>query len=384
MIEVPRAALRANRIALNCDFFSFGTNDLTQMTYGYSRDDMGTFLPVYIAEGILPEDPFSSLDQYGVGELVAIGTRRGREVKPKLKVGVCGEHGGDPRSIEFFNHVGLDYVVLLAVPRSGRAAGGGAGVARREERRRPRPPHRGKHAGGACHDASCLRDGPPEPPADLVLVSAKIWTGDPKNPEAEALAVRGGRIVAVGIGRRDRARSRARRRSSSTASGAASFPGFIDCHTHMSSGGFDLLALDLRQTKDGAEFTRMLAAYAKTRPAGEWLTDGAWDQKQWTPPRPADEGPARSGDRRPPDVPLAPGRPHDGLQQPGAEARGRHGGDARSAGRRDRARTRRASRRACSRTARWTSSGRSARRAPHAEIVGRAARRDEARRRSSA
>ena len=110
MIEVPRAALRANRIALNCDFFSFGTNDLTQMTYGYSRDDMGTFLPVYIAEGILPEDPFSSLDQYGVGELVAIGTRRGREVKPKLKIGVCGEHGGDPRSIEFFNHVGLDYV----------------------------------------------------------------------------------------------------------------------------------------------------------------------------------------------------------------------------------------------------------------------------------
>ncbi len=110
MIEVPRAALRANRIAVNCDFFSFGTNDLTQMTYGYSRDDMGTFLPVYIAEGILPEDPFSSLDQYGVGELVAIGTRRGREVKPKLKVGICGEHGGDPRSIEFFNHVGLDYV----------------------------------------------------------------------------------------------------------------------------------------------------------------------------------------------------------------------------------------------------------------------------------
>ena len=110
MIEVPRAALRANRIALNCDFFSFGTNDLTQMTYGYSRDDAGTFLPAYIAEGILPEDPFASLDQYGVGELIAIATRRGREVKPKLKIGVCGEHGGDPRSIEFFNHVGLDYV----------------------------------------------------------------------------------------------------------------------------------------------------------------------------------------------------------------------------------------------------------------------------------
>ena len=137
MIEVPRAALRANRIALNCDFFSFGTNDLTQMTYGYSRDDMGTFLPVYIAEGILPEDPFASLDQYGVGELVTLGTRRGREVKPKLKVGVCGEHGGDPRSIEFFHHAGLDYVscspfrvpvARLAAARAALADQAGAGV----------------------------------------------------------------------------------------------------------------------------------------------------------------------------------------------------------------------------------------------------------------
>jgi pyruvate,orthophosphate dikinase len=110
MIEVPRAALRANRLALTCDFFSFGTNDLTQLTYGYSRDDATSFLPAYIAEGILREDPFASLDQYGVGELVALGTRRGREAKPGLKVGVCGEHGGDPRSIEFFHNVGLDYV----------------------------------------------------------------------------------------------------------------------------------------------------------------------------------------------------------------------------------------------------------------------------------
>ncbi|MEO8431359.1 MAG: pyruvate, phosphate dikinase [Acidobacteriota bacterium] len=110
MIEVPRAALRANRIALNCDFFSFGTNDLTQLTYGYSRDDAASFLPIYIAEGILQEDPFASLDQYGVGELVSLATRRGREAKPGLKIGVCGEHGGDPRSIEFFHTVGLDYV----------------------------------------------------------------------------------------------------------------------------------------------------------------------------------------------------------------------------------------------------------------------------------
>jgi len=134
MIEVPRAALRANRIALNCDFFSFGTNDLTQLTYGYSRDDATSFLPAYIAEGILPEDPFVSLDQYGVGELVSLATRRGREAKPGLKVGVCGEHGGDPRSIEFFHNVGLDYVscspfrVPIARLAAARAALAGASV----------------------------------------------------------------------------------------------------------------------------------------------------------------------------------------------------------------------------------------------------------------
>ena len=110
MIEIPRAALRAGRIAENCDFFSFGTNDLTQMTYGYSRDDAASFLPAYIEAGILPEDPFASLDQHGVGELVMIATKRGREARPNLKVGVCGEHGGDPRSIEFFHQAGLDYV----------------------------------------------------------------------------------------------------------------------------------------------------------------------------------------------------------------------------------------------------------------------------------
>jgi pyruvate,orthophosphate dikinase len=110
MIEIPRAALRADRIAEKADFFSFGTNDLTQMTYGYSRDDAATFLPAYIEKGILPDDPFASIDVDGVGELVAIATERGRKTNPKLKVGVCGEHGGDPRSIEFFHGVGLDYV----------------------------------------------------------------------------------------------------------------------------------------------------------------------------------------------------------------------------------------------------------------------------------
>ncbi len=110
MIEIPRAALRAAEIAEKADFFSFGTNDLTQMTFGFSRDDAASFLPAYIEKGILPEDPFMSLDASGVGELVAIATERGRKTNPKLKVGVCGEHGGDPRSIAFFHDVGLDYV----------------------------------------------------------------------------------------------------------------------------------------------------------------------------------------------------------------------------------------------------------------------------------
>jgi len=110
MIEVPRAALRAKEIGESADFFSFGTNDLTQMTFGYSRDDAATFLPAYIEKGILPEDPFATLDQSGVGELIAMATQRGRQANPKLKVGICGEHGGDPRSVEFCHAMGLDYV----------------------------------------------------------------------------------------------------------------------------------------------------------------------------------------------------------------------------------------------------------------------------------
>ncbi len=110
MIEIPRAALTANEIAEVADFFSFGTNDLTQLTYGYSRDDVNTFLPDYIAQDILPVDPFQSLDQSGVGQLVEMGLVRGRETNPGLKVGICGEHGGDPASVVFCHNVGLDYV----------------------------------------------------------------------------------------------------------------------------------------------------------------------------------------------------------------------------------------------------------------------------------
>jgi len=110
MIEIPRAALTADEVAGVADFFSFGTNDLTQLTYGYSRDDINGFLPDYIHRGILEKDPFQSIDVNGVGRLVDIAVREGRMVKPKLKLGVCGEHGGDPASVEFFDHVGLDYV----------------------------------------------------------------------------------------------------------------------------------------------------------------------------------------------------------------------------------------------------------------------------------
>jgi pyruvate,orthophosphate dikinase len=110
MIEIPRAALIADRIAESAEFFSFGTNDLTQMTFGYSRDDAGKFLPVYLDKGILKHDPFQVLDREGVGQLVRMGVERGRITRPNLKVGICGEHGGEPSSVEFCHSVGMNYV----------------------------------------------------------------------------------------------------------------------------------------------------------------------------------------------------------------------------------------------------------------------------------
>jgi pyruvate,orthophosphate dikinase len=110
MIELPRAALTADQIAEAADFFSFGTNDLTQTTFGLSRDDAGKFLPAYVEQGIFAKDPFVSIDVEGVGALVRIAAEKGRAKKPKLKLGICGEHGGDPASISFCESVGLDYV----------------------------------------------------------------------------------------------------------------------------------------------------------------------------------------------------------------------------------------------------------------------------------
>jgi pyruvate,orthophosphate dikinase len=111
MIELPRAALRAGELAGTAEFFSFGTNDLTQTACGLSRDDAESrFLATYLEDGVVERNPFQSLDQEGVGELVALGTERGRDARPDLKVGICGEHGGDPASIAFFHRMGLDYV----------------------------------------------------------------------------------------------------------------------------------------------------------------------------------------------------------------------------------------------------------------------------------
>ena len=110
MIEIPRAALTADEIAKEAEFFSFGTNDLTQMTFGFSRDDAGKFLGAYYDKKIYEQDPFARLDQVGVGKLIDIACKLGRETRPDLKLGVCGEVGGDPSSVAFFHKVGLTYV----------------------------------------------------------------------------------------------------------------------------------------------------------------------------------------------------------------------------------------------------------------------------------
>ena len=110
MVEVPRAALTADEIAQEAEFFSFGTNDLTQMCMGFSRDDAGRFLGVYYDKKLYEQDPFARIDQKGVGKLVEMGVQLGRKTRPDIHLGICGEHGGDPSSVEFFHRVGLDYV----------------------------------------------------------------------------------------------------------------------------------------------------------------------------------------------------------------------------------------------------------------------------------
>ena len=135
MIELPRACIRADEVAEHADFFSFGTNDLTQTTLGLSRDDAGKFLPQYVDRGILPDDPFQTLERSGVGDLMRIAVGLAREQSPDIKLGICGEHGGDPRSVHFCDELELDYVscspfrVPLARLAAAQAVLAGAGVA---------------------------------------------------------------------------------------------------------------------------------------------------------------------------------------------------------------------------------------------------------------
>jgi pyruvate,orthophosphate dikinase len=152
MIELPRAALTADEIAAKAEFFSFGTNDLTQTTFGLSRDDAGRFLPGYVTSGILTDDPFQVLDQRGVGRLIEFAVAGGRGVRPALKVGICGEHGGEPRSVKFCHGIGLDYVSCspYRVPIARLAAAQAAlEVTAGSEDRRRRPDGAGRGAGAA-------------------------------------------------------------------------------------------------------------------------------------------------------------------------------------------------------------------------------------------
>ncbi|HVP17736.1 MAG TPA: pyruvate, phosphate dikinase [Spirochaetia bacterium] len=192
MIEIPRAAITADKFASVCDFFSFGTNDLTQMGFGFSRDDIGSFVPKYIEKKILPADPFQTLDQEGIGELIKMGITKGRSVKPTLKIGICGEHGGDPESVKFCHRVGMNYVSCspYRVPLAKLAAAQEV-VAEAQERKPARPAGARRPAPkAAAKKAAARKAAAPKPlakkPAPKRAVARKRPSGKPAARSARA------------------------------------------------------------------------------------------------------------------------------------------------------------------------------------------------------
>jgi pyruvate,orthophosphate dikinase len=251
MIEVPRAALIADQIAVHADFFSFGTNDLTQMTYGYSRDDIGRFLPQYLESGVLPYDPFARLDDEGTGQLVRMACERGRQARADLHLGVCGEHGGDPDSIDFFDRVGLDYVscspyrvpvarlaaARAAMARQSEAAAGRQPAASQRStavkaRRRPAAasPARAAVASRSRATAAAARSrtaaaargtGVPSPTRSAAGRTRPAAPASTRRPARKAASRRSGAVPAKTRGAAARGRSAARK-AVSTAAGKAS------------------------------------------------------------------------------------------------------------------------------------------------------------------
>ncbi|MBV8202708.1 MAG: pyruvate, phosphate dikinase, partial [Acidobacteria bacterium] len=207
MIEVPRAALIADKIAAHADFFSFGTNDLTQMTYGYSRDDIGRFLPQYIESGVLPYDPFARFDDEGVGQLVWLACERGRQARADLHLGVCGEHGGDPDSIDFFERVGLDSVSCspYRVPVA-RLAAARAAMARESATAAPSAPSAAAAAGAAATTRRAARKPAAKRPAEKRPAARRPAASRPEARRPAAGRAAAGR--AAGNKRRDAAAGR--------------------------------------------------------------------------------------------------------------------------------------------------------------------------------
>ena len=169
MIEIPRAAMTAEKMAETAEFFSFGTNDLTQMFFGFSRDDIGSFLPSYLNKKILPSDPFQTIDQEGMGELIKIGIERGRSTRSDLKVGICGEHGGDPESVKFCHRAQMNYVSCspFRVPIARLAAAQAAVEQKLEEEVKPQRKVSVPKAAGARPSASAKKKAPAKKKASV-------------------------------------------------------------------------------------------------------------------------------------------------------------------------------------------------------------------------